>query len=62
MRAAITARGLSPSAFWALTPAELMLILGAGRGARPLGRARLDELAAQFPDVKGADDGGCDRD
>lgn len=42
--------GIGPRVFWALTPAELTLILGKGGGEAPLGRARLEELAAAFPD------------
>lgn len=42
---------LSPAEFWRLTPVELRIMLGAGRGAAPLTRARLDELAAAFPDI-----------
>lgn len=42
--------GLTPVAFWALTPAELALILGDPVVARPMGRARLDDLVRQFPD------------
>lgn len=41
---------LTPAQFWALTPAELMLMLGKEGGAAPLGRARLEELARAFPD------------
>ena len=40
---------LHPSEFWALTPAELALMLG--REARPaMGRARFEALAALYPD------------
>ncbi|MFZ5964714.1 rcc01693 family protein [Thalassococcus sp. BH17M4-6] len=54
MRAGMRGLGLSPDAFWALTPAELKLLLGAGSGIAPMGRARLDELVAAFPDrIKG---------
>ncbi len=42
---------LSPAAFWALTPLELSILLGAEAKAKPLTRARLDELAAAFPDI-----------
>lgn len=50
MRAGIHGLGLRPAEFWALSPAELMLMLGAGAGPAPLDRARLDELARAFPD------------
>ncbi|MHC0053105.1 rcc01693 family protein [Actibacterium sp. D379-3] len=51
MRAGMVGLGLSPAAFWALTPAELLLMLGHGSGPAPMGRARLDELARAFPDT-----------
>lgn len=51
MRAGMGRLGLGPREFWALTPAELMLMLGLDGGAAPLTRARLDALAAQFPDI-----------
>ncbi|NCO22185.1 MAG: phage tail assembly chaperone [Rhodobacterales bacterium] len=62
MRAGMAGRGLSPGEFWALTPAELMVMLGRGGGTAPLGRAGLDALAALYPDNdKGMGD-GCDCD
>ena len=56
MRAGLRGLGLSPSAFWALTPAELAFLLGAEGGGRPMDRAALNALAARFPD-EGGDDG-----
>lgn len=58
MRAGLTGLGLAPDAFWRLTPIELKIMLGADRANPSLSRARLEELAAAFPDVKraGADD------
>lgn len=50
MRAGLQGLRLRPEQFWALSPAELMLMLGAGAGAAPLSRARLEELAAAYPD------------
>lgn len=51
MRAGLHDLRLHPAQFWALTPAELALMLGVqGKVARPMGRARLDELIARFPD------------
>ncbi len=41
---------LTPAQVWALTPAELMLMAGLAAGPGPLTRARLDELAARYPD------------
>lgn len=50
MRAGIRGLGLHPNQFWALTPAELLVMLGAGAGSAPMGRMRLDELARAYPD------------
>ena len=50
MRAGMRGLGLRPEEFWALTPAELQLLLGESSGAAPMGRARLDELLAAYPD------------
>ncbi len=50
MQAGISGLRLTPDVFWALTPAELALMLGAGTGPVPLNRARLEELARAFPD------------
>ncbi len=59
MRAGLHGVGLQPAVFWNLTPVELRIMLGAERAAPPLTRARLEELAAAFPDVtKGANHGG----
>lgn len=58
MRAGLTGLGLDPAVFWRLTPAELRILLGANRDAPALTRARLEELAAAFPDArKGQGDG-----
>ncbi|GAB4283432.1 MAG: phage tail assembly chaperone [Roseovarius sp.] len=56
MRAGMRGLGLRPAEFWALTPAELELMLGGRGGVAPLGRARLGELMRAFPD--GDEDGG----
>ena len=50
MRLGLTRLGLTPGDFWALTPAELMVMLGKDGATAPLGRARLEELAQAFPD------------
>lgn len=52
MQAGIAERGLLPSQFWALTPAELMLLLGRTPAAAPMLSSRLEELAAAWPDEK----------
>lgn len=55
--------GLHPAQFWALTPAELALMLGIEPGAGLMTRDRLAELVTRYPDgpqnVKtgGPDDG-----
>lgn len=52
LRAGLQGAGLRPAEFWALTPVELMVLLGREGGA-PMGRARLEALAAAYPDGKG---------
>lgn len=49
--------GLRPAEFWALTPAELQLLLGRGDGVAPMRRTALDALMAAYPDArKGTED------
>lgn len=55
MRAGMLGLRLRPDQFWALTPAELLLMLGLDGAKPPMARARLEELAAAYPD-KGNDD------
>lgn len=50
MRAGLGVLHLPPEVFWRLTPIELRLMLGAESTTPPLTRARLEELAAAFPD------------
>ncbi|MCW1918016.1 phage tail assembly chaperone [Rhodobacter sp. KR11] len=50
MRAGLYELRLTPEVFWKLTPIELRIMLGADKSAPMLTRARLEELAAQFPD------------
>ena len=57
MRAGLQGLGLTPAQFWALTPAELLIMLGEPGQAAPMGRAGLDALAARFPDRKDKTDG-----
>jgi uncharacterized phage protein (TIGR02216 family) len=54
MRAGVRGLGLRPAEFWALTPAELHLLLGGGYA--PLGRSGLDALMAAYPDTQGERD------
>ncbi|MCP1167896.1 rcc01693 family protein [Limimaricola litoreus] len=53
MRAGIGGLKLKPQEFWALTPAELRLMLGP-LGPAPMGRARFDELCRDYPDEETA--------
>jgi uncharacterized phage protein (TIGR02216 family) len=55
MRAGMRGLGLAPQEFWRLTPGELAFLLGHGGGFAPLTRARLDELAAAYPDRETGD-------
>lgn len=50
MRAGMTSLRLQPDEFWALTPSELMVMLGHSSGDAPLGRARLADLLRLYPD------------
>ena len=50
MRAGIGRLGLPPEAFWALTPAELALLIGPQGGPQPMDRAGLEALMAAYPD------------
>lgn len=50
MQAGIQKAGLRPGEFWALTPAELRLILGYGGPATALSRKGLNELMKLHPD------------
>ena len=52
MRAGLRDMRLAPDVFWALTPAELSLMLGVGERPLPLARDRLDDLLRRFPDEK----------
>ena len=51
MRAGLGQLQLSPDVFWRLSPLELRIMLGAEATLPPLTRARLDQLAAAFPDT-----------
>lgn len=58
MRAGLHQLRLNPAVFWALTPAELQIMLGASAAMAPMGRLQFDALLRDFPDdVKGDDDG-----
>jgi uncharacterized phage protein (TIGR02216 family) len=42
--------GMAPAQFWALSPIELRLMLGREDGGALMSRARLQQLAAAYPD------------
>lgn len=52
MRSGLQGLRLTPAQFWALTPAELALMLGQTSGQAPLSRSGLDALLAAYPDEK----------
>jgi uncharacterized phage protein (TIGR02216 family) len=52
MHAGLHQLHLHPRDFWALTPAELQLMLGVGSGVLPIARGQFDALLADFPDLK----------
>ena len=62
LRVGVRDLGLAPAAFWALTPAELWLMLGPDTAERPMGRRRLDELRAAYPDTDRSDRSGIEGD
>lgn len=53
MRAGLHGLRLNPQEFWALTPAELAMMLGQSRGVAPMNRSQLDQLLAEYPDQEG---------
>ncbi|WP_434802238.1 rcc01693 family protein [Paracoccus sediminicola] len=64
MRAGLAGLRLTPEQFWALTPAELALMLGVDPGTAPMSRTRLEALARLWPDgnpIKENDDDGQER-
>ena len=52
LRLGVCRLGLRPAEFWALTPAELRLMLGEVPGTGPLDRSALASLMARFPDTR----------
>ena len=50
MRLGLVDLRLRPDQFWALTPAELMLMAGVDGDVASLSRAGFADLAASFPD------------
>nr|WP_309502549.1 rcc01693 family protein [uncultured Roseovarius sp.] len=53
MQAGLHGLGLKPDEFWALTPAELRLMLGEAKGQRPMLRSGLEALMRAYPDGNG---------
>ncbi|MEM5519414.1 rcc01693 family protein [Sulfitobacter sp. AS59] len=51
MRAGLKGLGLTPADFWALTPAELQLMLGTTGAQAPLLNDGLSALMAAYPDT-----------
>jgi len=57
LRAGLRGLGLKPDEFWALSPAELALMLGQQEGRARMDRAGLSALSKAYPDkVKGKKD------
>lgn len=56
MRVGLQGLELRPAEFWALTPAELNLMLGTRGAARTMDRAGLDALLAAYPDRREGQD------
>ena len=52
LRLGLTRLGLRPAEFWALTPVELMLLLGPQAGLRPMDKTGLQALLEAYPDMK----------
>lgn len=52
MKAGLHGLGLTPDTFWALTPAELQMMLGSRAGTNPMLREGLAALMAAYPDKK----------
>jgi uncharacterized phage protein (TIGR02216 family) len=44
--------GLSPEAFWQMTPYEFQLLMGQSKTFAPLDRRRLVELVEKYPDQR----------
>lgn len=51
MRVGLQRLGLRPAEFWALTPAELQVMLGSTGAHAPMTRGGLATLMAAYPDM-----------
>lgn len=58
IRAGLRELRLTPAQFWALTPAELGIMLGLDQIEAPMGRSKLQDLINAFPDVKKEEQNG----
>ncbi|MGR3813160.1 MAG: rcc01693 family protein [Cognatishimia activa] len=56
LRAGVQRLRLTPREFWALTPAELALMLRQSAGVAPMARDELDALLAAYPDEERSDE------
>lgn len=56
MRAGMNGLGLHPAEFWALTPAELKIMLGTAAARTPMLSDGLEALMTLYPDAKEEDD------
>lgn len=60
MRVGLSGLRLPPEVFWDLSPVELLIMLGESAREAPMGRSRLEALAAAFPDGSGRASGPGD--
>jgi uncharacterized phage protein (TIGR02216 family) len=60
MQAGLRGLGLKPKEFWALTPAELEMMLGKPESVMPLKRARFEDLMRDYPDQPFETEDGTD--
>ena len=60
MKLGLSRLGLTPSVFWSLTPAELMLMAGMDSSDEPLSRQGFATLAERFPDKPRPDRGNLE--
>ena len=51
MRAGLHDLRLNPRDFWALTPAELQIMLGLDKRLMPMARDQFEALRAAYPDM-----------
>ena len=61
LRVGVRGLGLKPDEFWALTPAELQLMLGDPGKSGPLLSSGLEALMSAYPDKEAKDEGNDGR-